>query len=538
MSRKYSFAVLLCRFSDDQRGFVSINRQNVVDMFTAQGVENVVKFWSDMSFGQVDLSGSKAYPIPDSTNAGWLMLGQKRSDYQGSGMNPQGRQDLVDWSKAAARGGGIPVDSFDGVVVYMSTAFTDLWGNPNQVVCDAASNLTQILQEIGHGLGLETHSRAVSSRPVDYMDPYCIMSGMTFGNVLAQNVTFQGQFGTTGPGLCAPYIAKMGWLGEQRIARVAAPNGISPRPTIVLLSALGDQSPANAQAAVFDLREPFPMTYFVEYRAGGWDRGLQQNAVVVHQYRPDGYAYYAGNIPTSTAVTSDGTTLVTGSKYLDSQADLLIQLLSIQDGDSTVAVQLTSGAGLFAGPAPSTVTAVSRFSDQLDLFTVGFDGGVYSTFWNAAGDWFNRWFRLIDANFFDEFTVPPQSELSVLSRYPNHMDLFVVGRDSAIYSTFWDAIGNWSNPWFRLGDANFPDGFKVPIHSVVSSLSRYPDHMDLFVSGFDGGVYSTFWDANGGWFNLDYAHDQRFERWSARLVWPLLSKSAPIFPGPSSFLRI
>jgi len=41
-----------------------------------------------------------------------------------------------------------------------------------------------------------------------------------------------------------------------------------------------------------------------------------------------------------------------------------------------------------------------------------------------------------------------------------------------------------------------------------------------------------------GTFNLDYAHDQRFERWSARLVWPLLSKSAPIFPGPSSFLRI
>ena len=38
--------------------------------------------------------------------------------------------------------------------------------------------------------------------------------------------------------------------------------------------------------------------------------------------------------------------------------------------------------------------------------------------------------------------------------------------------------------------------------------------------------------------HLDYAHDQRFERWSARLVWPLLSKSAPICPGPSSFLRI
>ena len=155
----------------------------------------------------------------------------------------------------------------------------------------------------------------------------------------------------------------------------------------------------------------------------------------------------------------------------------------------------------FSGPAPSTITSVSRSRDQLDLFAVGFDGGVYSTFWNPDGGWFDRWFRLVDPNFGDLFTVPPQSEISVLSRYPTHLDLFVVGRDSAVYSTFWDANGGWFNHWFRLGDTNFADGFKVPIRSPVSSLSRYPDHIDLFVSGFDGGVYSTFWDVNGGWFN-------------------------------------
>ena len=154
----------------------------------------------------------------------------------------------------------------------------------------------------------------------------------------------------------------------------------------------------------------------------------------------------------------------------------------------------------FSGPPPSTVTSVNRSRDLLDLFAVGFDGGVYSTFWNPDGGWFDRWFRIGDPNFGDLFTVPPQSELSVLSRFTDHLDLFVVGRDSAIYSTFWDASSGWFNQWFRLADTNFADGFKVPIHSVVSSLSRFTDHIDLFVSGFDGGVYSTFWDANG-WFN-------------------------------------
>ncbi|SIO40596.1 hypothetical protein SAMN05443247_04935 [Bradyrhizobium erythrophlei] len=178
-------------------------------------------------------------------------------------------------------------------------------------------------------------------------------------------------------------------------------------------------------------------------------------------------------------------------------------------GQHTIVVSNAASAGevdlyytsQFSGPSPSVVSSLSRSRDQLDLFAVGFDGGVYSTFWNPDGGWFDRWFRLIDTNFGDLFTVPPQTEVSVLSRFADHIDLFAVGRDSAVYSTFWDANGGWFNHWFRLADTNFADGFKVPIQTPISVLSRFTDHIDLFVTGFDGGVYSTFWDANGGWFN-------------------------------------
>lgn len=154
----------------------------------------------------------------------------------------------------------------------------------------------------------------------------------------------------------------------------------------------------------------------------------------------------------------------------------------------------------FTGPTPEVVTSINRTRDQLDLFAVGLEGGVYSTFWNPDGGWLDRWFRLIDNNFGDQFTVPPQSEISTLSRFANHLDLFVVGRDSAVYSTFWDANGGWFNRWFRLIDNNFGDNFTVPPGSRVSAVSRFQDHIDLFVMGRDGGVYSTFWDKNGGWF--------------------------------------
>ena len=155
----------------------------------------------------------------------------------------------------------------------------------------------------------------------------------------------------------------------------------------------------------------------------------------------------------------------------------------------------------FKAPIQSTVSCLSRFQNHIDLFVVGFDGGVYSTFWDANGGWFNRWFRLIDTNFGDGLTVPPQSTVSCLSRFQNHIDLFAVGRDGGVYSTFWDANGGWFNRWFRLIDTNFGDGFTVPPQSTVSCLSRFQNHIDLFVVGRDGGVYSTFWDANGGWFN-------------------------------------
>jgi hypothetical protein len=200
------------------------------------------------------------------------------------------------------------------------------------------------------------------------------------------------------------------------------------------------------------------------------------------------------------SVNTSTAALTTGFAASDSVTDC---------GQHTVVVSNTAGAGQadlfytrqFFGPPPSTVSSLSRMRDQLDLFAVGTDGGVFSTFWNPNGGWFDRWFRLADPNFGDQFTVPPQTEVSTLSRYPGHLDLFVVGRDSAVYSTFWDENSGWFNHWFRLADDNFPDLFKVPVRSPISNLARYRDHIDLFVSGFDGGVYSTFWDANGGWFN-------------------------------------
>jgi hypothetical protein len=178
-------------------------------------------------------------------------------------------------------------------------------------------------------------------------------------------------------------------------------------------------------------------------------------------------------------------------------------------GQHTIVVSNNAGAGQvdlyyttqFSVPVSSVATSVSRDANHIDVFAVAADGSMNSTFWSNDGGWLNRWFRLADPNFGDAFTVPPLAPISVLSRFAQHLDLFVVGRDQCVYSTAWDGGTGWMNQWFRLADNNFGDGFRVPVLSPVSALARSQDNIDLFVTGFDGSVFSTAWSTGNGWLN-------------------------------------
>src|SRR5262249_41005461 len=53
------------------------------------------------------------------------------------------------------------------------------------------------------------------------------------------------------------------------------------------------------------------------------------------------------------------------------------------------------------------------------------------------------------------FHIPPGSTISVVARNPNQLDLFVVGYDGGIYSTWWNPHDGWetNHNWFRIGAA-------------------------------------------------------------------------------------
>src|SRR5260370_11633973 len=94
-----AWAVLLSQCSDDTSE--TEPRRRYEEMFTSAGAGkyNMVDYFQDMSHGRLDLSGSQVF--------GWLALGKRTSDYQWSGGNPQGRQDLIDCAPKAAADSGI-----------------------------------------------------------------------------------------------------------------------------------------------------------------------------------------------------------------------------------------------------------------------------------------------------------------------------------------------------------------------------------------------------------------------------------------------
>ena len=122
-------------------------------------------------------------------------------------------------------------------------------------------------------------------------------------------------------------------------------------------------------------------------------------------------------------------------------------------------------------------TVISRNSSQVDVFKIGNDNAVWTTFWNPQNGW-NQWFRIHPETVFDN----QNGYITVVSRNPDQIDLFTTGFDNAVWTTFWNPGNGWNN-WFQVHPETVFNQ-----HTPVTVISRNPDQLDLFKIGFDGAV--------------------------------------------------
>jgi hypothetical protein len=144
----------------------------------------------------------------------------------------------------------------------------------------------------------------------------------------------------------------------------------------------------------------------------------------------------------------------------------------------------------------STVEAVSRSQDKLDIFCIGMDGYVYTAAWpcDSSGGW-SGWRRI------GSLKAIPGSACTAVSRSTDKLDIFCVASDGGVYTAAWEpGRGDWRG-WWRIGNLQAPKG------SSPVAVSRSRDKLDVFCAAADGNVYTAAWqpafsDGWHGWWQI------------------------------------
>src|SRR4029450_4002173 len=151
-------------------------------------------------------------------------------------------------------------------------------------------------------------------------------------------------------------------------------------------------------------------------------------------------------------------------------------------------------------------TAAKQTADQLDVFVAGNDGGLWVTWVVGLGHWSDGTpghpgpARITPANF-----APPGAALASAAQTANQLDVFVVGNDGGVWVTWVVGIGHWTdgspgNPGpARITPLNF-----APPGTGITASGQVPGQLDVFVVDkaramrVTGVVATGFWSDGAG----------------------------------------
>jgi hypothetical protein len=116
---------------------------------------------------------------------------------------------------------------------------------------------------------------------------------------------------------------------------------------------------------------------------------------------------------------------------------------------------------------------------QQDVFVVGNDGAIWTTYEVDNGPWSSP-VRLTRADL-----APPGASIAAVRRNNRQEDVFVVGNDGAIWTIFEVDNGPWQQP-IRIRNGNFKPG------ASIAAVRRNNRQEDVFVVGNDGAIWTTY----------------------------------------------
>jgi hypothetical protein len=279
----WPWAILLCRFSD--RPFEPQPADYYADLFARHGTGGQADYWRDVTFGNIDLTGSRVF--------GWLTMSHASTEVSQL-VFPGQRGVLVQWGRDAAAAAGIDLTPFRQVLVVHNFGVDHGAAGNGVVIVHQDSSVCEfgfISHEMGHGFGLP---HTFSANPdTEYGDGWDLMSFAT--TTFQFPITFRGTSGDATVGLSARNLDRLGVLEP---SRRWSPPGPDFSATIVM-DPLNQQQIGNhghlvatiPPAATSPARAD-GSTWTLEFRhKAGWDQAIPEDAVILHQIRSNSLSF-------------------------------------------------------------------------------------------------------------------------------------------------------------------------------------------------------------------------------------------------------
>lgn len=306
------WAVIKCKFSDQPQ-------EPAFDPSFVTGTNGMAGYWQDVSYGQINLNGTTVY--------GWYTLPYTSAQLTN-------RSQRINACIDAAQTHGVNISQYYSVIAIINQQ-VDSGSIGGHVLLDpAAWHVTFAGHEMGHCYNLDhsfddtgvVYDSGSDSRPGAYGDGWDIMSAENFGR---SNPTFVGPYGNSGPGLNAPNLEKLGWLTANRVWTWNR----NTSQTVSLAALNHPEAGGYFMAKVpYDANNPNHY-YTVEFRRKtGWDAGIPQDTVLIHEVRPDGLSYLVR--------TNGGAQRLPNQTFHDVQNNVAITVLSIDSASSTAVVNI------------------------------------------------------------------------------------------------------------------------------------------------------------------------------------------------------
>jgi hypothetical protein len=138
----------------------------------------------------------------------------------------------------------------------------------------------------------------------------------------------------------------------------------------------------------------------------------------------------------------------------------------------------------------SSISAVSRIRDSMEVWWIAPDGSVQDAYWYPNGGW--KGFQLAAPG------SATQGGITAVSRIPGSMEVWWVSPSGSVEGAYWYEGQNWQK--YQLAPAH-----SAASGTKITAVSRIPNSMEVWWIGPNGSVQDAYWYGGAGWQQFELA---------------------------------